>query len=199
MRGKERAMSIILVAVLIIGGLVSAVVVTIGIPVLVGLMAYDVFESRDLAPAAVPADAEHRIQLERGFARGFVIAGGLFWAVATFAGLHIFGDTGVAAAMLGAFFPLVATLATLVIGWYYERFAAVLLVVASFAAVVWGVSASFEMGVWIIMTIALIGPMMTAATLFWMARREQEALEFSLAARGELELASINSSDGPQY
>ena len=189
-------MSIILVAVLIIGGLVSAVVVTIGIPVLVGLMAYDVFESRDLTPAAVPADAEHRIQLERGFARGFVIAGGLFWAVATFAGLNIFGDTGVAAAMLGAFFPLVATLATLVIGWYYERFTAVMLVLASFAAVAWGVSASFEMGVWVIMTIALIGPMMTAATLFWMARREQEP--WSSASPHAASWAPITSSEGSQ-
>ncbi len=178
-------MSIIFVAVLTIGGLLGAVAATIAIPVLIGLMAYDAYESRDLSPVQ-PADAEHRIQLERGFARAFVVAGGLFWAVATFAGLYTFGQTGVAYAMLGAFFPLVATLATLVVGWYYERVTAALLVLASFAAVVWGVSASFELGVWILVVVALIGPMMTAATLFWMARREQEALELSLATRGEL-------------
>jgi hypothetical protein len=191
-------MSLILVAVLIIGGLVSAVVVAIGIPALFGLMAFDLYQSRDRSPME-PVDAEHRISLERGFARAFVIAGGLFWAVASFAGLYTFRQTGMAAAALGAFFPLVATLATLVIGWYYERVMATLLILASFAAVVWGVVAGFELGVWIIVTLALIGPMATAAALFWMARRDQEALELSLASRAELELASINPTQGPMF
>ncbi len=189
-------MSLVFVAALVIGGLVSAVVVTIAIPVLFGLMAYDVYESRDRTPR-VQADAEERIQLERGFARAFVIAGGLFWAVASFAGLYTFRETGVAFAMLGAFFPLVAILATLAIGWYYERAVAVLLVLASFATVIWGAIAGFELGVWIIVTLALIGPMMTAATLFWMARRDQEALELSLATSGEL--APVAPTHGPQF
>jgi hypothetical protein len=189
-------MSLIIVAVLIIGGLLSAVVVAIGIPVLFGLMAYDVYSSSG-STQPEPADAEHRMQLERGFARTFVIAGGLFWAVATFAGLYTFGQSGAAYAMLGAFFPLVATLATLVIGWYYERVTAALLVLASFAVVVWGVVASFELGVWILVTFTLIGPMMTAAILFWLARREQDALELSLATRGEL--VPVEASQGPRY
>lgn len=183
-----------LVAVLIIGGLLGAVVVTIGIPVLFGLMAYDAYQSRDTT-AREPVDAEQRIQLERGFARAFVIAGGLFWAVATFAGLFTFGQTGIAYAMLGAFFPLVAVLATLVIGWYYERATAALLVLASFAVVVWGVAAAFEPGVWMLVTFALIGPMMTAAVLFWLARRDQDALELSLATRGEL--VPVAQTQGP--
>jgi hypothetical protein len=189
-------MSIILVAALVVGGLLSAVVVAIAVPVLIGLMAYDVYSSRDQSPVE-PVDAEQRIQLERGFARAFVIVGGVFWAVASFAGLFTFQQTGVAFAMLGAFFPLVATLATLAIGWYYERATAALLVLASFAVVVWGVATGFELGVWIIVTIALIGPMMTAATLFWMARRDQDALELSLATRGEL--AAIAPTQGPQF
>lgn len=187
-------MSIILVAVLIIGGLLGAILVVVGIPALFGFMAYDLYGSRDRAPAK-PADAEHRIQLERGFARAFVVAGGLFWAVATFAGLHTFGRTGVAYAMLGAFYPLAATLVTLVIGWYYERVMATLLVLVSFAIVVWGVVAAFELGVWIIVTAFILGPMLTAATLFWMARGNQEALELSLATRAELVPSS--STQGP--
>lgn len=177
-------MSLIMVTVLIIGGLVGAVVVSLAIPVLIGLAAWDVYESRDARLAKV--DAEHRISLERGFARAFVIAGGLFWTVATFAGLFTFRQTGVAAAMLGAFFPLVATLATLVIGWYFERVTAVLLSLASFAVVVWGVIYGFELGVWIIVTLALIGPMATASVLFWLARRDQEALELSMATSAQL-------------
>jgi hypothetical protein len=189
-------MSIILVAVLIVVGLLGAAVVAVGIPVLFGFMAYDMYESRDRGPVAAD-NAEHRIQLERGFARGFVIAGGLFWAVATFAGLYTFRESGMAYAMLGAFFPLAATLATLVIGWYYERATSALLMLGTFAVVVWGVVAGFELGVWTIVTFALIGPMMTASILFWLARRDQEALELSLATRGEL--IPVGSSQGSAY
>jgi len=178
-------MSLIIVAVLIAVGLLGAVAVAVGIPMVLGFMAYDVYQSRDIGSVKT-ADAEHRIQLERGFARAFVIAGGSFWAVATFTGLHTFLESNVAYALLAAFIPLAATAATLIIGWYYERVTSVLLVLASFAVLVWGVVATFEIGVWIIVTLALIGPMMTAAVLFWMARRDQEALELSLAVPGQL-------------
>jgi len=126
-----------------------------------------------------------------------VIAGGLFWAIATFAGLNTFRETGVAYAMLGAFLPLAATLATLVVGWYFERITAALLVLASFAVVIWGVVAAFELGVWIIVAVALIGPMVTAAVLFWLARRDQEALELSLATPGEL--IPLTAQRGSRY
>ncbi len=126
-----------------------------------------------------------------------MIAGGVFWSVAIFAGMYSFRQDGVGSAVLGAFFPLVAVAATLVIGWYFERAASALLVLASFAVVAWGVIYQFELGVWILMTIALIGPMMTAAVLFWMARRDQEAFELALSATPEL--APITSSDGTAY
>jgi hypothetical protein len=198
---KERAMSIILVAVLIIGGLVGAAAVVVGVPVLFGLAAYDVLEARKtdsrVASGAPKGISLERISLERGFARAFVIAGGVFWAVAIFAGMYSFQQDGMASAMLGAFFPLVAVIATLVIGWYFERAASALLVLASFAVVAWGVIYQFELGVWVLMTIALIGPMMTAAVLFWMARRDQEAFELALAAMPEL--APITATDTTIY
>jgi len=176
-------MSLIFAAVLIIVGLVSAVAIAVAVPVLFGLMAYDVVESRKTATPA-PKDAPLRIAVERGVARAFVILGGAFWSVAMFMGLTSGGYSGYV--MLGAFIPLVAVAATLIVGWYYERVASALLVAASFAVVAWGVIFQFEMGVWMIMTFALLGPMLTAATLFWMARREQEAYEFAMAARPQL-------------
>ena len=194
-------MSIILVAVLIIGGLVGAAAVIVGVPVLFGLATFDVLEARKrrvqpAADASSPVSLE-RISLERGFARAFVIVGGVFWAVAIFAGMYSFRQTGVVSAMVGAFYPLVAVIATLVIGWYYERAASALLVLASFAVVAWGVIYQFELGVWVLMTIALIGPMMTAAVLFWMARRDQDAFELALATMPEL--APIPASKGSVY
>ena len=127
-----------------------------------------------------------RMNVDRLFARGFVIAGGLFWMIASFAGLYAFVGSSTQAALLAAFYPFAATVATLVIGWYYERTVAALLVVASALVVVWGAVASWEVGVWILMAVFMIGPMLTAAGLFTMARREQVQYEHALAERAQL-------------
>ncbi|NTU71685.1 MAG: hypothetical protein HGB10_07705 [Coriobacteriia bacterium] len=190
-------MSLIIVAALIITGILGAVAVAVAVPAVFGLMAFDAYTSRD-ADAARIADAEQRIQVERGFARAFVIAGGSFWTVATFAGLYTYAESGVGFALISAFIPLVAALATMIVGWYFERAVSVLLVLASFALVVYGAVAAFELGVWAIVTIFLIGPMMTAAALFWMARRDQEALELSLNIGGELATVTAPTR-GPRF
>ncbi len=180
-------MSIAIVAVLIIGGLVAVAAVAVLIPLIIGLVAYDVSSSRNDAPVQTE-DASMRIAVERGIARGFVLLGGAFWAIASFAGLYSFRETGVGSALTAAFIVLAAVAATLIVGWYYERATAALLTIASFAVVVWGVVYQFEMGVWMLMTLALIGPMMTAAVLFWLARREQDAYELATSTRPELAL-----------
>jgi hypothetical protein len=180
-------MSIALVAVLIIGGLVAAAAVAVLIPVIIGLVAYDITSSRNDVPVQVQVeDASMRIAVERGIARGFVLAGGAFWAIASFAGLYSFRETGVASALTVAFIVLAACAATLIVGWYFERTTAALLMLASLAVVVWGVVYQFEMGVWMLMTLALIGPMMTSAVLFWLARREQDAYELATALRPQV-------------
>lgn len=182
-------MSIVIAGVLIVVGLVSAVIVAVGVPLFFGVMAYDVITSpRRKAAEAGISDAATKIALERGVARAFVLAGGAFWSVAGFAAFYSFRQTGVAYALLAALYPLVACLVTLIVGWYYERFTAVLLLVASIAVVVWGVIFQFEMGVWILMTLALIAPMLTASVLFWMARRDQDAFERATSLRPELAL-----------
>ncbi len=188
-------MSLALTAVLIIGGVVFAAAVAVAIPVLFGMMAYDVAKSRPTEVVETEVkDTTMRIAVERGVARAFVLAGGVFWTVATFAGLYSFRDTSIANAAIAAFIPAVACLATLVVGWYYERFTAALLLVASLAVVAWGVIYQFETGMWTIMTFALIGPMLTASVLFWLARRDQEAYE--LAVVRSLELAPAYATEG---
>lgn len=172
-------------AALLIIGLVSAVVVALGVPLFFGILAYDMVATPRTQTKSVQ-DASMRIAVERGVARAFVIAGGVFWSIAAFAGLYSFRTTGMAAALLAAFYPLVAILATLIVGWYFERFTAAMLVVASAAVVTWGVVYGFELGVWILVSLALIVPMLTAATLFWLARRDQEEFERVVAAKPEL-------------
>ena len=189
-------MSLLIVAALTIGGLAGVALVTLAIPTVAGLVAYDVFETRRHDVRTAP-DAEERIWVERGFARGFVIAGGVFWTLAMVAGLLASRGTGGSYAWLGAFFPLVATLVTLVVGWYFERATTVLLVLASAVVTAWGVVAGFELGVWAIVFFALIGPMLTAAVLFWLARSQQNAFELSVALRTNA--VPIAPTEGPLF
>lgn len=178
-------MSLIIAAVLIVVSLVGAAVVAIGIPVLIGIVIHDLTQSRTVT-IATASDTSLRIAAERGVARAFVIAGGAFWSIAAFAGLSSFQQTGTSSALMAAFIPAAACAATLIIGWYYERATAALLALATVAVLAWGVIYQFELGVWMIMTFALIGPMLTASVLFWLARREQDAFELATATRLEL-------------
>ena len=172
-------------------GLVLAAVVVLAVPALFALMIWDVASRKDESVATETSEEDsvwhsldasfRRIRIERGIARAFVILGGVFWGVAAFAGLYTFRETGAGEAAMAAAIPLFAALATLVVGWYWERFTAAVLAVASAAVIYWGVVMQFELGVWMLVTFFLIGPMLTASVLFWAARREHAALELRLA------------------
>jgi len=185
-------MAFIIGATLVIVGIVGAALFVLAVPALFGAMAYDVVESRKEEPVMVE-DTRLRIAVERGVARAFVIAGGVFWSIASFAGLFSFQESGTAWALLAAFIPLAATLATLIVGWYYERVAAAMLALASAAVAAYGVIYQFELGVWIIMVLFAIGPMLTASVLFWLARRDQEALELALSLQVEPAMATAEA------
>ncbi|MDZ4179054.1 MAG: hypothetical protein U1E29_07460 [Coriobacteriia bacterium] len=172
-------MSLIVVTILWVGGLVAAAILALAVPALLGLMAYDTIKSREVSVERIE-DVKMRIATERTFARGFVVLGGAFWSVAAFAGLYSFRESGLSAALMAAMVPLVAIAVTLIIGWYYERVVAALLALASVAVVAWGTIYQFEIGVWFMVGVFLIGPMLTAATLFWLARRDQDALELAI-------------------
>jgi hypothetical protein len=188
-------MTEVLMALLMLVGPIAVLFLLVLIPVAFGIMAYDVVASRKSDKAAAKAvdpkiawersqeAAENRIYLERGVARAFVIGGGLY----------SFRDAGALRAFLVAGIPLAATILTLIVGWYWERIAAAMLAVASIGAVYYGLSVQFDAGVWLLVTLTLIGPMMTAAVLFWLARREYEALELRLT-HPELAPASARAS-----
>lgn len=125
-----------------------------------------------------PKDAENLVRL---LARVSVGAGGMFWMIAAFAGPYVFNKTSLAQSMRTAAWPFLATIVILAIGWFYEQLAAVLLTAASGAVLVWGVIYGWEPGLWLVMVLVLIGPMMLAAALFLLAahaevRRTQPAL-----------------------
>ncbi|MDO8914531.1 MAG: hypothetical protein Q7W16_00405 [Coriobacteriia bacterium] len=177
-------LEILFVAIIVIG----SILVAVGIPAFFGLMAYDTIQSRK-SVALEEKEARRRVTVQRGTARAFVLAGGVFWSVASLAGLYSFRVTGANEALIAAFFPLVACAATLVVGWYYERVTAAALLLASLAVVTWGVIYQFDPGAWLLVTVALVGPMLTASVLFWLARVDQEAYEAATSVR--LELAPV--------
>lgn len=115
-------------------------------------------------------ETEH---LERMFARGLVIAGGVFWMIAAFAGPYVYDGTSLVGSIKTAMWPFLAVLVILVIGWSYERLAAELLFAASAAVIVWGALYAWEMGVWVIMTFVLILPTAAAGILFLLASRAE--------------------------
>ena len=175
----------VLALVLLVAMYAALLAVIVLIPLALGMMAYDVIESRRAAPCEEP-EARRRVTVERGTARAFVIAGGVFWSIASLGGLYSFRQTGGLDVFLGAVFPLIACLATLVIGWYYERITAVLLVLASVVVVAWGGIYQFSPGAWLLVALALILPALTSAALFWLARVDQDAYERTTEIRLEL-------------
>ena len=187
-------MSLLIGGLILIVGFACAAIVAIATPIVLGMLAYDLATSHTphtTAPQAVPdhAEASMCIAVERGVARAFVIFGGAFWSVAAFAGLYSLSDSGTQAAVLAAAIPAIACAVTLIVGWYFERFTSVMLIAASVVVMAWGVVYQFEPGVWILMTFALLGPMLTASVLFWLARRDQDAYERVTAVRPELAFA----------
>jgi|GEM_PF-1454767 len=107
----------------------------------------------------------------RIIARGSVIAGGLFWIVAAFSGPFIYHGVDLPSSLKIAMWPFMAAAVTLLIGWFYERLAALLLVAASAAVLLWGTLYQWEPGLWLIMGFVLIAPMALAALLFFLAAR----------------------------
>ncbi len=126
-----------------------------------------------------------RMNLERLAARAFVVGGGIFWVIAAFAAPYVYGRSGATVAIQTAIYPFVATAAILVIGWTYERMAAVLLLAGAAGVAVWGVLFGWELGVWILMSTVLIAPITIAAVLFLLASRMQEVCSLPQPAQKE--------------
>ena len=188
-------MSDIFAAVLMFGGPILAAVCVIGVVALVGLVGYDVVASRRSAPAMTGSAAQAadrktdtavaRMYIERGVARGFVILGAAFWGICVVAA-SLWSPRGNIGLLLIVLIPFLMNLASLVIGWRWERTASVMLVLTSVGVVLWGIAAAFEPGVWAIYILLLIGPMMTAGVLFWLARQGEIDLALRLAIPQEL-------------
>ncbi len=120
------------------------------------------------------------MNFERLGARVFVALGGLFWAAAVFGMNFGYQDKGVFVSGSSALIPLAIALVALGVGWFYEKLASVLLLAGVVGAVVWGVAAGWEAGVWWVMAGVLVGPMAISALLFFLAARMQRICELQV-------------------
>lgn len=124
-----------------------------------------------------------RMSIERFFARGFVIIGGIFWASAVFGADYGYRGFSPMVSARNALLPLVLTLFVLGVGWFYERLITLVLAGGALAVAVWGITAMWEPGVWSLVVATLIGPMILAALLYWFAARMQTACTLEATAK----------------
>jgi hypothetical protein len=118
-----------------------------------------------------------RGNIERLFARGFTVLGGVFWIVAAFAGPRVYGGQSVLGAFGVAIYPLIFTGAVLVIGWFHERLVSMMLAAGAMGTIGWGVIMGWESTVWAIMLMFFIAPTVIAALLYYLAGSEESIAE----------------------
>jgi hypothetical protein len=118
---------------------------------------------------------------QRIFARGFVIAGGIFWVAAAFGAMNAYLGKSIAQSIGTALIPLALAVAAFLIGWFYERLASVVLAVGGVVVIAWGVLGAWEMGVWLTMGVFLLAPIAISALLFLLAAQTQTVCELSAA------------------
>lgn len=120
---------------------------------------------------------------QRIFARGFVVAGGIFWVAAAFGAMNSYLGKTFTQSALTALIPLVLAVVVFLVGWFYERLASLVLAVGFVIVIVWGVLAAWEMGVWLTMGVFLLAPIAISALLYLLAAQTQTVCELQTSAK----------------
>jgi hypothetical protein len=126
-----------------------------------------------------------RMNAARIAARGFVIVGGIIWFLMLFAAATAaryanltYGFEEVVRAGIGAWAPFLVTVGVFVLSLFYERLAAVTLLVAAALTIVWGVVSGWsEAGIWATVLVVVVAPLVISAALFFLAANTQRACE----------------------
>lgn len=111
------------------------------------------------------------MNVERLVARVFVVGGGLFWIAASFMGDYGYHRVSALVSARNALLPLALSVIVLAIGWFFEYLASGILAVTTAGIVAWGVVTGWEIGVWVLIGITLMLPVVVAGALFFLAAR----------------------------
>ena len=126
-----------------------------------------------------------RMNVERLLARAFVVIGGLVWAMMLFASNTAaryanltYSLSEVVEAGFVALLPFSVAVFVFVIGLYYERLAALLLLLAAAGTIAYGFVAGWEGPVlWANVLLVVVSPLVIAAVLYLLAARTQRVCE----------------------
>ncbi len=126
-----------------------------------------------------------RMNIARLLARIFLVIGGLIWAMMVFASNTAakYADltytlTEVIEAGFSALLPLSIAIFVFVVGLFYERLAALLLLLAAAGTVVFGFVMGWETPLlWVNVLLVVVSPLVIAAVLFLLAARTQRICE----------------------
>lgn len=119
-----------------------------------------------------------RMNIQRIFARGFVIVGGLFWAFSAFFAPYGNRTISILASVENSLAILALTVAVFLVGWFFEYLAAAILLVGAAGMIVYGIIGQWDIvGVWFPLVMLLIGPMIVAGLLFMLAASMQNVCE----------------------
>lgn len=134
-----------------------------------------------------------RMNIERLLARGFVVVGGLIWTMMIFASgtAARYADLSysfieVIEAGVPALIPAAAAVLVFVIGLYWERIAALILMLGAVGTIVFGlISGWAEPVLWTNVLLVVVSPLVVAAVLFLLAARTQRVCELEALHAGE--------------
>ncbi len=113
----------------------------------------------------------YRYNVYRVIGSLFVLAGGLFWSAVVFFGFHGFGSFVQSASNASIWIAL--TIAVFAVGLFFPRVAAVMLAIAAAGAVAYGIQIGWELGVWMLVFVWIIAPILVSAVMYGFAAREQ--------------------------
>lgn len=120
-----------------------------------------------------------QMNMQRLWARIFVVAGGLLWVFMAWGTQWAYRGTALSVALGYSAIVVVAIAAIFVVGMFYELIAAALLVAGAVALMVYGLFAGWEIGVWGVVVLFFVLPMVVAAVLYWAAARMQRICDLS--------------------
>jgi hypothetical protein len=130
-----------------------------------------------------------RMNVYRLSARGLVLLGGVFWILVVLAGgmglnsssIFLFASTSqkFATALAYAMIWIAVTAVVFIVGLFYERIAAILLFVAAAGSIAYGVTMQWEAGLWYIVGLFIIVPIVVSAVLYLLAAREQTTCDIA--------------------
>lgn len=114
-----------------------------------------------------------RMNVQRIFARVFVLGGGLFWVAMAWGTEWAYRGAPFTEALGGALLWAAGIGAVFAIGLFYEYVAAAILGVGAAAIVIAGIVLGWETGVWAVVFFFFLLPMLIAAALYYLAARMQ--------------------------